>query len=226
MKHNFDYSLSLLQTCLKHDIRLIYASSASVYGDGPFHEEAYLNPKNVYANSKRVFDNYAESFISCEGYPQIVGLRYFNVYGPMEHRKGAMASVVHQFKKQIDTTGEIRIFEGSHGFLRDFIYIDDIVSGVLGVFETPPVKDDENIPHRVLNIGNNNAEKLMDFIATIEKALDKKADIDFQPMQPGDVKETFADIDETNRLTGYKPTTSIAEGVPKFVDWYKSYYDV
>tara|TARA_R110000787_G_scaffold255073_1_gene360394 strand:- start:1420 stop:2325 length:906 start_codon:yes stop_codon:yes gene_type:complete len=128
MKHNFDYSLSVLQACLKHDIRLIYASSASVYGDGPFHEEAYLNPKNVYANSKRIFDDYIQSFIAHQGSPQLVGLRYFNVYGPMEHRKGSMASVIQQFKNQVDTTGEIRIFEGSNNFLRDFIYIDDIVS--------------------------------------------------------------------------------------------------
>ena len=107
---------------------MIYASSASVYGDGPFHEEAYLNPKNVYANSKRIFDDYIQSFIAHQGSPQLVGLRYFNVYGPMEHRKGSMASVIQQFKNQVDTTGEIRIFEGSNNFLRDFIYIDDIVS--------------------------------------------------------------------------------------------------
>lgn len=128
MKHNFDYSAKVLQACLKHDIRLIYASSASVYGDGPFHEDAYLNPKNVYANSKRVFDDYASSFISHDKYSQIVGLRYFNVYGPMEHRKAGMASVMQQFKDQIDTTGKINIFKGSNQFLRDFVYIDDIIS--------------------------------------------------------------------------------------------------
>ena len=128
MKHNFDYSAKILQVCLKHQIRLIYASSASVYGDGPFHEEAYLNPKNVYANSKRIFDDYAASFIGHSESPQIVGLRYFNVYGPMEHRKGSMASVIQQFKNQIDDCGEIKIFKGSNNFLRDFIFVEDIVS--------------------------------------------------------------------------------------------------
>ena len=128
MQHNFDYSLILLHACLRHKIRLIYASSASVYGDGPFHENAYSNPKNVYANSKRVFDDYIGSFIGHKDSPQIVGLRYFNVYGPMEHRKGAMSSVIQQFKNQIKNNNEIKIFKGSERFLRDFVYVDDIIS--------------------------------------------------------------------------------------------------
>ena len=112
MRHNFDYSQQLLHACLEHDIRLIYASSASVYGDGPYHEDAYLNPKNVYANSKRLFDDYTTSFITYQNTPQIVGLRYFNVYGPWEMRKGSMASVINQFKEQIDIASEIKIFKG------------------------------------------------------------------------------------------------------------------
>ena len=128
MHHNFDYSLNILHACLENGIRLIYASSASVYGDGPFHEQAYLNPKNVYANSKRVFDDYVESFIGSDIGSQIFGLRYFNVYGPHEYRKEKMASVVQQFKNQIDNSSQIKIFKGSNKFLRDFIYVDDIVS--------------------------------------------------------------------------------------------------
>jgi len=111
--------------------------------------------------------------------------------------------------------------------MRDFTYIDDIVSGVLAVLRTPPVKmEDQDVPYRVLNIGNNKAENLMEYVRVIEKAVGKKAKIELLPMQAGDVKETYADIDETTRLTGYKPTTSIEEGIPKYVAWFKSYYGV
>ncbi len=106
---------------------------------------------------------------------------------------------------------------------RDFTYIDDIVSGVLACLEKPPI-DDGDPPCRLYNIGNNKTETLMNFIAQIEKALGKKAEIDFQPMQAGDVHETFADIAPMKNDFGFQPSTGIDVGIPKFIEWYKAYY--
>ncbi len=109
---------------------------------------------------------------------------------------------------------------------RDFTYIDDIVSGVVGCLDRPPITIDggNEVPHAVYNIGNNKSENLMDFIAILERELGIKADIDFKPMQPGDVRETFADIESTRRDFGFEPTVTIAEGLPKVVSWYRDYY--
>lgn len=107
---------------------------------------------------------------------------------------------------------------------RDFTYVDDIVSGIVGVLKKPPEDEINSAPHRVLNIGNTKSEALMDFINLIEREIGKSADIEFLPMQPGDVKETYSDVTATKELTGYEPTTNINVGVPKFVAWYKEYY--
>tara|TARA_Y100000034_G_scaffold121799_1_gene166480 strand:- start:735 stop:1628 length:894 start_codon:yes stop_codon:yes gene_type:complete len=130
MRHNFDYSFDLFRICLEHNIRFIYASSAAVYGDGPYREAlpGDLKPKNIYGQSKKLFDEYVDSYLGQANIPQVVGLRYFNVYGPWESKKGAMASVMCQFKKQIDTKRKIKIFENSDNYLRDFIYVDDVVN--------------------------------------------------------------------------------------------------
>ena len=109
---------------------------------------------------------------------------------------------------------------------RDFTYIDDIVQGVIACLDAPAGLIDGVMPHRVYNIGNHRSEKLMDFIAVLEQALGRKAEIDFQPMQPGDVVETYADIDATRRDFGFEPTTGITEGVPRFVAWYREFYGV
>ena len=110
---------------------------------------------------------------------------------------------------------------------RDFTYIDDIVAGIIGCLKKPPVVDDTTTPpFAVYNIGNNRSEPLMDFIATLEDALGTKADIDFLPMQPGDVRETYADIDATVANFGFSPSTKIDKGVEKFVDWYLKFYSV
>lgn len=126
MKNNFDYSVSLLAECLKRGINLIYASSASVYGDGPFHEDANHDPKNVYAFTKSMFDRYVDKYIEYGVDTQIVGLRYFNVYGPEEHNKGDMSSVIYKFFNQ-KIKGKINLFKGSENFKRDFIYVEDVV---------------------------------------------------------------------------------------------------
>jgi UDP-glucuronate 4-epimerase len=106
---------------------------------------------------------------------------------------------------------------------RDFTFVDDIVAGVLAAMRTPP---ENKPPHKVYNLGNNKSEKLTDFIAALESALGVKAQVRFEPMQPGDVVSTYADIEETRRALGFSPTTPISVGVPKFVAWYRSYYGV
>lgn len=126
LKVNFDYSQSLLKKCLENKVRLIYASSASVYGDGPFNEKSLKKPKNLYALSKSMFDDYSSQFLD-KGI-QIVGLRYFNVYGRYEDNKKEMASVPFKLHQQVKKENVIKIFEGSENYLRDFIHIDDIVS--------------------------------------------------------------------------------------------------
>jgi len=217
MQHNFDYSHKVLQACLEYDIRLIYASSASVYGDGPFHEEAYLNPKNVYANSKRLFDDYVESFIEHHNSPQIVGLRYFNVYGPMEHRKGAMASVVQQFKNQIEATGEVKLFEGRRSFLRDFIYIDDIVS------INRHFIDNKNISG-IFNCGTGIAEAF----SAIPEILSDYYSFDTKeipmPQHLVDKYQRFtrADTDKLYTIGKYdRPFSSLHGGIDKYVQFWK-----
>jgi UDP-glucuronate 4-epimerase len=108
--------------------------------------------------------------------------------------------------------------------MRDFTFIEDIVSGIIGALDTPPKALNEIPPHRIYNLGNNKPVSLMDYINVIEKACKKKAIIDLQPMQPGDVIKTYADTNESERALGYAPTTSIEIGIPKFVDWYLSYH--
>jgi ADP-L-glycero-D-manno-heptose 6-epimerase len=219
MKHNFDYSAAILQVCLKHNIRLIYASSASVYGDGPFHEEAYLNPKNVYANSKRVFDDYAESFAVHKNSPQIVGLRYFNVYGPMEYRKGPMASVIQQFKKQIDSTGEIKIFKGSNMFLRDFIYVDDIVSINKHFIENRKISG-------IFNCGTGIAEAFSAIPEIMSEYYSfKTTQIDMPENLIGKYQKfTRADTDKLYEIGKYdKPFSSLHGGIDKYVQHWKKH---
>ena len=147
------------------------------------------------------------------------GLRFFTVYGPWG--RPDMAPFI--FANAICEGRKAPVFNNG-AMKRDFTYIDDIVDGVLGALAKPPEQDNETPPHRLLNIGNSRSEKLMDFIAALEKELDKKGDIEFLPMQAGDVAETYADTEKTSAITGFKAKTTIAEGVPKFVAWYRDYY--
>jgi UDP-glucuronate 4-epimerase len=107
---------------------------------------------------------------------------------------------------------------------RDFTYIDDIVAGVLAALDNPPPRDGEDVPHRVYNLGNHSSEPLMRFIGLIEEALGEKAEIDFQPMQPGDVPATYADIEASRRDLGFEPRVPIDEGIPRFVEWYREFH--
>ena len=213
--------LTILEMCRHTEgfEHLVYASSSSVYGHNqklPYAVEDPVNqPVSLYAATKRSDELMSASYAHLYNLPQ-TGLRFFTVYGPWG--RPDMAPFI--FTKSIIEGSPVKVF--NHGKMkRDFTYIDDIVSGVVATLDHPPGKESA---HRLLNIGNNKSENLLDFIAVLENAIGKKAQLEMMDMQPGDVKETFADIDETTRITGYQPTTSIEAGLPKFVEWYKAYY--
>ena len=149
------------------------------------------------------------------------GLRFFTVYGPW----GRPDMAAYMFTQKILEGQPIPVFNNGH-MRRDFTYIDDIVSGVMGVLGHPFATPAGAAPWRLYNIGGNKTETLMDYIGEIEKALGQKAVYDFLPMQPGDVPETSADVESSIRDFGYNPSTSIREGIPKFIEWYKSYHNV
>ncbi len=203
---------------------LVYASSSSVYGANtkqPFSvDDPVTTPLSLYAATKRSDELMSYTYAHLYGIPQ-TGLRFFTVYGPWG--RPDMAPFI--FTRAILAGEKLPVFNQGN-MRRDFTFIDDIVTGILGALDHPPISADAHPPHRVLNIGNNKSEKLLDFIHEIEKALGRKAVLDLQPMQPGDVYETYADITETTRVTGYQPTTPIHIGIPKFIDWYCGYFGV
>jgi UDP-glucuronate 4-epimerase len=198
---------------------LVYASSSSVYGGNekkPFSvQDEVCHPLSLYAATKRSDELMSQCYSHLYKMPQ-TGLRFFTVYGPW----GRPDMALFIFTDAIAKGAKVPVFNNGQ-MKRDFTYIDDIVDGVVATLDTPPAGVEL---HRVLNIGNTRSEDLMDFIKIIEAEMGKKADLDFQAMQPGDVMETFADVTETTALVGYQPKTTIHEGVPRFVAWYKSYY--
>lgn len=200
---------------------LVYASSSSVYGGNkklPYSvADSVDHPISLYAATKRADELMSHTYAHLFGLPQ-TGLRFFTVYGPW----GRPDMSLFIFTKAIMEGKKVPVF--NHGQMkRDFTYIDDIVSGILAALKNPPSAEEGKAPARVLNIGNTRSENLMDFIRLIEREVGKTADIEFMEMQPGDVTETYADIEETTALTGYKPTTTIEQGIPRFVAWYKAY---
>jgi len=219
--------LQVLEACrhapgLRH---LVYASSSSVYGDNqklPFSvDDPVDRPISLYAATKRAAELMSRTYAHLYGLPQ-TGLRFFTVYGPW----GRPDMSAYIFTKAILAGEPIRVFNDG-AMRRDFTFIDDIVAGVLAALDRPPAGDEEApLPHRLYNLGNNRAEPLMDFIAAIETACGRKAEIVFDAMQPGDVPETFADIEASRRDLGFAPKTTIAEGVPRFVAWFREYHNV
>lgn len=199
----------------------VYASSSSVYGANtklPFSvKDPVTQPVSLYAATKRSVELLSESYSRLYQMPQ-TGLRFFTVYGPW----GRPDMALFIFTKAILEGKPLPVFGGGE-MKRDFTFIDDIVSGVIASLQAVP---DEDVPHRLFNLGNTRSEELMDFIRLIEKATGKTADIDFQGMQKGDVQQTYADITESRELLGYNPQTTIEEGVPKFVDWYRNYHGI
>ena len=216
--------LNLLEAARANPVQhFVYASSSSVYGANtklPFAvEDRVDHPVSLYAATKRSNELMAFVFARTFGVP-LTGLRFFTVYGPWG--RPDMAAMI--FIRAILAGEPIDVF--NHGNMqRDFTYIDDIVSGVVSVLDrVPPLE--AGVQHRVYNIGNHHSEPLMRFIELLCQALGRKAQMNMLPMQPGDVQATYADITAIQRDYGWKPTTSIDEGLPRLVEWYRSYYGV
>ena len=207
---------------------MVYASSSSVYGGNdtlPFRVEDRVDqPLSLYAATKKADELMSETYAHLYRLP-LTGLRFFTVYGPWGRPDMAM----WLFTKAILEGRPIQVF-GEGDMRRDFTYIDDIVSGVVACLDNPPPDDGATkaggsvSPHRLYNIGNSRSENLSEMIALIEQACGHKAQKELLPMQPGDVRDTFADISAIERDLGFAPTTTIAEGVPRFVDWYRGYH--
>jgi UDP-glucuronate 4-epimerase len=225
-RSNLDGFLEVLELArsLPHCEHLVYASSSSVYGTGstpPFStDERCDTPVSLYAATKRANELMAYTYSHLYRL-KLTGLRFFTVYGPW----GRPDMSPYLFTDAILSGRKLRVFNNGD-MRRDFTYVDDIVAGTVAALDHPPADDRLSPPYRLYNIGNHRSEKLMDFIGEIERACGKKAELVFEPMQPGDVRETFADIEPLRRDFGYEPKTSIAEGVPRFVAWYRGYYGV
>ena len=225
-KANVEGHLVLLEAArrLPNLAHFVYASSSSVYGANtkmPFAvTDRTDNPVSLYGATKKTMEVMSDSYARMWGLP-LTGLRFFTVYGPWG--RPDMAAFI--FLRKILAGEPIPVFNNGD-MQRDFTYIDDIIAGVVACLAKPPVvtEGSGDAPHRIYNIGNNNAEPLMRFIGLLEDALGQKAEIDFQPMQPGDVAATYADIEDTRRHFGFEPKTSIDVGLPRLVDWYRGYY--
>lgn len=208
---------------LKH---FVYASSSSVYGGNtktPFSvDDPVERPVSLYAATKRTDELFGHTYAHLFAIP-MTGLRFFTVYGPW----GRPDMAAFLFTRAIIAGEPIKVFNGGEMW-RDFTYIDDIVNGVVRALDRPPTSDKTTgtPPVRLYNLGNNKVEKLTDYIAAIEQALQRKAIMRMEPMQPGDVPMTSADIEASRRDLGYEPTTPISVGIPKFIAWYKDRYGV
>jgi UDP-glucuronate 4-epimerase len=224
----------ILEGCRNHKVKhLIYASSSSVYGANtkmPFSEHDNVNhPLSLYAASKKSNELMAHTYSYLYNLPT-TGLRFFTVYGPW----GRPDMALFKFTKSILDDKPINVFNhGKHS--RDFTYIDDIVEGIIKTIDNPatinfdwdsnkPDNASSKAPWRIYNIGNNKPVKLMDYIDALEKAIGKKAKINFLPLQSGDVPDTFARVDNLKKDFNYNPSTLVDEGVSNFVKWYKKYY--
>lgn len=211
-------------------VHLVYASSSSVYGGNdtlPFRvEDRVDHPLSLYAATKKSDELISETYSHLYRLPQ-TGLRFFTVYGPWGRPDMAM----WLFTQAIFAGEPIDVF-GEGNMRRDFTYIDDIVTGIVASLDNPPADDGlekaggSKAPHRVYNIGNNNSEELTRMIELIEDACGRKAEKRLMPMQPGDVRDTFADISAIQRDLNFQPTTKIDVGIPRFVDWYRRYHGV
>lgn len=210
---NLDGFVKILEACRRHPgIRCIYASSSSVYGLNtklPFSEEdATDSPASLYGATKKANEVIAHSYHHLYGIP-LIGLRFFTVYGPW----GRPDMAYYSFTRSIINGVPIPVY-GEGLLRRDFTYIDDIISGIIAAIDY--VKTD----YEIFNLGNNKPSSVLELISCIEEATQKKALLDFQPLQPGDVHTTFASIAKSQSLLHFHPKTSLQEGIRKFVDWY------
>jgi UDP-glucuronate 4-epimerase len=221
----------MLELARRRQVRhFVYASSSSVYGGNkslPFRvEDRVDHPLSMYAATKKADELLSESYASLYRLPS-TGLRFFTVYGPWGRPDMAMWI----FTKALFAGEPLPLYNGGE-MRRDFTYIDDIVRGVVACLDSPPL-DDGSVkaggsiaPHALYNIGNSRSEDLMRVVQLLEEATGKQALLDPQPMQPGDVRDTFADISAIERDLGFSPATTIDDGVPRFVSWYREYHRV
>ena len=222
--------LNMLEVARARQLPMVYASSSSVYGANaslPFSVgDRVDHPVSLYAATKKADELISETYAHLYRIP-LTGLRFFTVYGPW----GRPDMAPWLFTKAILAGEPIKLFNNG-AMSRDFTYIDDIVSGVVACTDRPPHDDGQlkpggsKAPHSIYNIGNHRAESLTRFVETIEIATGRQAVRDYAPMQPGDVPATFADIRDIQRDHDYAPTTSLDTGIPKFVDWFRSYHGV
>jgi UDP-glucuronate 4-epimerase len=223
--------VNILEACRHYQVEhLLYASSSSVYGANtktPFStQDSVDHPVSIYAATKKANELMAHTYSHLFTIPT-TGLRFFTVYGPW----GRPDMAYYSFTKDIIEENTIQVYNNGD-MLRDFTYIDDIVEGIVKLLDHPPKPDSNrnldpstsHAPYKIYNIGNNSPVKLMDFINTLEQLIDKKAKIEYLPMQPGDVKETFADITDLQKAAGFSPATPLEIGLGHFVDWYKKYH--
>ena len=228
--------LNILEGCRNDGVEhLVFASTSSVYGANtrqPFSEHQNVDhPVSLYAGTKKANELMAHAYAHLFGFP-VTGLRFFTVYGPW----GRPDMALFKFTRGILAGEAIPVFNEGR-MIRDFTYIDDIVEGVVRTLDTPAAPDprwsgDDPDPassyasYRVFNIGNNKAVPLMDCIATLERCLGRKAQLDLLPMQPGDVISTMADVSALESAVGFRPSTPLETGIVRFVAWYKEYYGV
>ena len=227
---------NILECCRHNNIKhLTYASSSSVYGLNetiPFSTSDNVDhPISLYAASKKSNELMAHTYSHLYNLP-VTGLRFFTVYGPW----GRPDMALFLFTKAILEDKPIDVYNNGD-IKRDFTYIDDITEGVVRTIDNPPAGNknwngknpdpgSSLAPYKIYNIGNNSPVQLLDFIETIEKALGKTAKKNMLPMQPGDVKATYADVDGLVEDFGYRPGTKIKDGISKFIKWYREYYGV
>ncbi len=215
----------ILEACRNHPVKhLVFASSSSVYGGNdkvPFSTSDKVDePVSLYAATKKSNELMAHCYSKLYDIPS-TGLRFFTVYGPF----GRPDMAYFKFAKKIVSGEPIQIYNNGD-MLRDFTYIDDIVTGICNILCNPPAKNAKGVAYKIYNIGNNSPVKLMDFIKTLEKCLGKEAVKEFYPMQPGDVYQTYADVTDLMHDFSFKPDTPIEEGLTRFVQWFKEYYQV
>ena len=214
MRVNLNYSTELLNLCIKKNIRLIYASSASVYGDGPFSEDAVCAPKNLYAKSKHLFDEYFKCYLGKID-SQVVGLRYFNVFGPLEENKGKMASVIQQFFQQTKKENKIKIFKNSKSYIRDFISVEDVVDVNLHFLNNPQISG-------IYNCGTSNPRSFYDIAEIMsDKYGCKIEEIEMPKNLVGRYqKYTCSDNERLTQNANYeKSFLSLEEGMSRYLKY-------
>jgi len=217
-KSNLEGFLNIIELAKRFQVRnFVYASSSSVYGNNrklPFSVKDNVDhPISLYAATKKANELIAHTYSHLYRLPT-TGLRFFTVYGPF----GRPDMALFLFTQKITTGKAIDVYNKGN-MRRDFTYIDDIVNGIIAALETIS-------QYEIFNLGNHRSENLMDFIRLIEHYLGKKAIINYLPIQPGDVPETFADIEHARAVLGFQPTTDIATGIKRFIDWYKAYFQI